>query len=123
MLREHVPRPRQGHRGGLVPGHVQRHDLVAHLPRRHPCAVVRILRLDQDREEIAAILAAGPARLDDAVDERVQLPDGPARAEIARRGNPVRHDAEALQADAEVVHQHLGGLAGLVRVARDVGVE
>ena len=79
VLRQQVPGPRERHRGGLVPRHEEGHDLVADLPVGHPAPVVGILRVQEHGEQVAAVLAAPPARRDHAVDDLVEAADRPAR--------------------------------------------
>ena len=90
MLGEQVPGPRQRHRGRLVAGQEERHDLVAHLPVGHAAAVVGVLRLQQHREQVAAVLAAGAPRGDDAVDDRVELAGPPAASAGCAASAPSR---------------------------------
>jgi hypothetical protein len=61
VLGEEIPAPRQRHRGGLVPCHEEGHGLVADLLGGHPASVVGVLRVQEDGEQVAAVLAALPA--------------------------------------------------------------
>ncbi len=124
VLGEEIPDPRQCHRGGLVPCHEEGHGLVADLLGGHPAAVVGVLRVQEDGEQVAAVLATLPASGDHAVDDLIEAADRPARSEVGRCRHPVGEELEhAPQSRAEVLDQDVQRLGDRVALVRDVGVE
>jgi hypothetical protein len=63
------------------------------LPVVHPAAV-DIVRVEQHREEIDCGTVVLPAPAHDLGDDRVQRPDSPIEAAIARRRQPVRYQRQ-----------------------------
>lgn len=61
VVREQVERPRERRRGGLVPGHEQRHDLVAHLLVAHAAAALLVARGEQPAQEVGPREPGGAA--------------------------------------------------------------
>ena len=97
MPRQRLERPRE--RGGarLVPGHEQRHQLVAQLLVGHRAAVV-VARLEEEREHVVALLEVGcvAARadlLEDQVVGRLERPPqcAPLRDAARAEQRELRH--------------------------------
>ena len=106
-------------------GQEQRHDLVAHLAVCHPAAIVGVLRLQEDREDVGTVLWASSPIRDHAVHDRVEVTGGPTQAHVCWCGEPQGNKLreEASEALAEVLLDHVrrvGDCAGLVG---DVGIE
>ena len=107
-----------------MPGQKQGQDLVAHLLVGHTAAVVGVLGLQEDREEVAAVLGAAPPVGDHPVDELIEPANGPAGPHVVRDRKPQGHELEqAPHAASEELRGSLRGIADGPRLVRDVGVE
>src|SRR5207245_1804880 len=122
VLGEQIPCPRQSEGGGLVTGEEQGHGLVADLPIGHAAALL-VARVQQQREQVAAVGLLRAALADEAEQDRVEPADGPAKAEVRRRRQPERRRQRGVEAIEEIGLQDRERVDDDLRLAADVGVE
>ena len=113
VLVEEVPGPGQGIGRGLVAAEQGHHDLVPDLQVGHPLARLLVARREQHGEEVVRVLAALPALLDDAVDDRVERRHRLAAGALVGQRSPLRQevgghaDGDLLQGGVEALRHHL----------------
>jgi hypothetical protein len=106
-----------------VPGHHERHHLVAQLPLGHRRAARLVPSGEQHREQIVAHVAAAPPLVDDPRDERIEGPLLAVKLAVATRGQPRRHRDERLRVLVREPEHHVQRLTHRLRVAIDVEAE
>src|SRR5215469_7803203 len=95
------------------------YDLVADLLLGHGLAIL-IASQEQQRKEIAAVLAALSARRDDPGDELVDSPERPAVTHVAGNRDAVRDEEGTTQTGRDLGHQHIRRLLDIGDVPLDV---
>ena len=101
MEGQEMPGPRQRHRRGLVPGDQEGDRFVAQLSIGHRLVRLRIARVDEHTEQVAAISYIAPALGNELPDDPIQAGDGAAAAPVRRRRNRERQGEK-------VIHQMVG---------------
>ena len=124
VLGDEVPGPGERVRRGLVPGEQDGHHLVAEMAVGHARAVAFDVGGDeQHRQQVAAVLAAGPPLRDDPVDDAVEKRHRPVEARVAGQGQLVEHGGEGQREAREEADDDAQRLRDLRRLCLHVGVE
>src|SRR6516225_5570702 len=103
-----------------MPGEEHGNDLVSDLSLVHGLAILKASQ-EQQREEIAAVLATQPPLPNDPGNELIDPPERAAVTYVAGNRDTVRDKERPTQTGRDLGHQYIGRLLDLGNIPLDAG--